>query len=79
MTDKTLRRLFQEETGIHWKDSNGNPLISYVQYLEEIVVKNNAVLPFVRSCCLDPNNRKFKNSENGIEWYCTECSKAIPP
>ena len=33
----------------------------------------------VRSCCLDPNNRKFKNSENGIEWYCAECSKAIAP
>jgi len=31
----------------------------------------------IKKCCLDPHNRKFKASENGMEWYCSECNNLI--
>lgn len=49
MTKYDLRNDFHNEQGIKWINSQGEPDIDYVEWLENkiLAVKNNAVLPHV--------------------------------
>jgi len=49
----------------------------YDAFEEQIKQGQSLPIDSVSKCCLDPHNRKMKNSENGIYWYCGKCSKEI--
>jgi len=52
---RELRKQFEDETGDHWTNSQGEPDIDYVSWLEQKLVKESDSLP-----CVSPRESEFK-------------------
>jgi len=61
---RELRKQFEDQTGDHWTNSQGEPDIDYVSWLEQKLVKESDSLPCVRLSLHDA-----KLLSKIIKWY----------
>ena len=72
MTKKELRLLFEKETGTHWENSQCEPDIDYVEWLEKKIISSN--IEVSKSCTCLPSERSWHDT---IQKYCRKCQATI--
>jgi len=75
MTKEDLRQDFHNEQGIRWENSQGEPDIDYVEWLENKIleVKNNARLPPTSSSNTNKCDECGKELEKGTVFCSNDC------
>jgi hypothetical protein len=70
MTKEELRQQFHLEAGIKWENSQGEPDIDYVQWLEQKVIIRHALTGGTTECICDNCGRKVTVCK-----YCQICDR----
>lgn len=71
MTTKELRVIFETETGTHWENSQCEPDIDYVEWLESKIISSNIQL--MENLPLSENCEHFQHGHcDCLGKYCQE-------
>lgn len=73
---RDLRKQFEDETGDHWTNSQGEPGIDYVSWLEQKIVKESDSLPCVRDSA-DMAKQLYFELEVKAGMICKKYTKTI--
>ena len=74
MNKKELRTMFEKETGTHWENSQCEPDIEYVEWLESKIISSNTFA--LKACTCSPSERSWNDT---IQEYCRKCEAKIEP